>query len=189
MKRLGFVLLMVLVLKVPFLFGQNLLVSFTGNYLVPADEGFKATYGSGVFYPEMKLAYLLSPNFSLWAGFGMLKASGTTTGELQEEAKSTQHFLSFGADYHGNISGKMDYKVELGVLHVCYKEESMGLELSDSAFGFRAGAGIIYNMSAHFFSEILLGYLYAKDTVAADLGDVSLKLGGFKGGVGFGIRF
>lgn len=188
MKRGFLTSILVLLLMVPIYSAASFSVSFTGNYLSPADTNFKDTYGSGVFFPEVKLNYKVFNNISVWAGFGLLSANGETPG-LGEEAKSTQNIISFGLGYSGDFTPKLGYKAEAGAAYFSYKEEAMGVEISDSAIGFRADVGIIYNITGTFFAEITAGYLSAGDTLTVFGEDVDIDLGGFKAGIGVGIRF
>ena len=188
MKRALSMLLMI-VLLLSFLpmkgfAGDSFLVSITGNYLVPADEGFKEIYGSSVFYPELKLGYKMSKSWLLWFRYGYLSANGTTP-VLNREAKTTQHFLSGGPGYMGKISQKLFYTIEAGIFYVKFKEEALDEELSDSAIGFRIDGGLIYRLSQSFFVDMTLGYINASDTIEGL--PTPVELGGFKAGIGLGI--
>jgi len=187
MKRGFLISLLVLLLMVP-VYSEGFSISFTGNYLSPSDEDYKDTYGNGVFFPELKLDYQMGKNFSLWAGFGIISANGTTP-VLGADAKSTQNLMSFGVGYNGDFSKKLGYKVELGAVYFSYKEEAMEVEVTGSAFGFRADAGVVYNITGTFFAEVIAGYLSANDTVTLEGEDVDIKFGGLKAGIGLGIRF
>lgn len=188
MKRGFLASVLVLLLIVPIYSAVNFSVSFTGNYLSPADTNFKDTYGTGVFFPELKLSYKVFNNISVWAGFGLLSVTGETPG-LLEDAKSSQNIISFGVGYSDNFTPKMGYKVEVGAAYFSYKEEALEEEISDSATGFRADFGIFYNITDTFFAEVIAGYMSASDTLTLFGEDVDIKLGGFKGGIGVGIRF
>lgn len=166
--------------------GENFLVFFTGNYLVPADGNYKSIYGSGVLYPELIIGSEVYKNFSLWVGFGLLSAKGKSMDPNPKvESKSTQNFLSFGTRYSGKISKNMIYKVDLGLFYVVYKQDAVEEELSGSALGFRTDLGLVYTLSRNLFTEFSIGYLSASDRVK----ELSVRWGGFKGGVGLGIWF
>jgi hypothetical protein len=77
----------------------------------------------------------------------------------------------------------------VGVFSVNYKEESMGMDYSDSAVGFRIDGGVLFNVTKIFFVEVSIGYLSASDTVIDDGEEYSVKLGGFRTGAGIGVRF
>jgi hypothetical protein len=157
----------------------------TGNILFPTDSGYKDTYGSARFYPEIRLAYALGKGFFLYAGYGLLSASGTTPG-LAVDATSTQHLLSLGGGYGGPLSGKLSYRVGLGLFLDAYKEEAFGAQVSGSGIGFRADAGLCYLLTEKLSAQLGLGFLSGSDTTEDD---ISVKLGGFRLGAGLGYKF
>lgn len=160
-------------------------ISVTGNYLSPADENFKKYYGDSIMFPEVKLRHTIFGGISLWAGYGMFSKTGTTGPVLQVESKTTQSFISFGLGYNGSFASKFGYIIEVGGVSFQYKEEAMGEELSDSAFGFRADLGLTYKVAGPVFLELTLGYLSASDTVNG----IDITLGGMKAGAGVGVSF
>lgn len=164
--------------------GKRLMVGITGNFLVPADENFKKVYSNGVLYPELQARYKILRGFYLWAGYGFVSVTGETP-VLKLEAKSIQHFLSGGIGYMFHLSSKFDYMSEMGIFNASYKEETLGEEFSDSAIGFRIKNGLIYRLGRSFYVEVSLGYLTASDIVD----DISIKLGGFRTGIGLGAAF
>ncbi|MCP5108112.1 MAG: hypothetical protein GY950_32290 [bacterium] len=164
--------------------GERALITISGNYLAPADTGFKDIYSSGIFYPELKVGYKIARKVYVWVGYGFFSATGETP-VLLREAKAKQYFLSGGLGYMFNISRKLDYMGELGVLSVRYEEESLGEKLTDSAIGIRIKNGLIYRLNRTFFLEISLGYLTASDTIE----NFSIKLGGLRTGLGLGVSF
>lgn len=159
-------------------------LTFSGNILGPADKDFKDIYGNTVFFPEMQVSLKVFNGVCVWAGYGLLSATGTTP-ILEEEAKSTQNILSFGAGYLGDFSKKWSYKILAGAAYFTYKEEALGLVVEDNAFGFRVDLGLLHNFTNTFFAELSLGYMAASDTVMGQ----DIKLGGTKAGFGIGIRF
>ena len=184
MKKIIFVLLMVLVLSVCVFSNGRFMVSIVGNYLNPSDSGFKDVYGSSVLFPELKAGYRLYKGFYIWGGYGFFSKKGTTT-ELKQEAKSTQHFLSFGIGYDVKISERFGYKAELGLLNAIYKEEAFGEKVTDNSIGFGIETGILFRVWPGFLVKTSVGYLSASDKVE----DVEIKLGGFKAGIGLEVRF
>ena len=188
MKKGVIVSFLVLLLMAPVYGAGKYTVSLTANFLSPADGDYKDVYGSGVFFPELKLGYKISGNFSLWGGLGLLSAEGSTP-VLDEDSKSNQNFISFGAGYNKNLKEKLDFKFELGLAYVNYREEALGEKISDSAFGFKLDAGLLYTISNSFFAVVELSYLCARDTLTFEGEEVKIKLGGLKGGIGVGVRF
>ncbi len=163
---------------------KKFMVQLNGTLLMPADSGYKDVYGSSVFVPGFQAGYLAGKNILIWIGYDYISGSGTTLA-LEEEAQSTQHFISLGAGYWGEFSDKLGYRVQAGVLYVSYKEEAMGEEVSGSAIGVVLEGGLVVKFGGGFFGTLFLGYDYASD----DVEGVSIKLGGFKTGLGLGICF
>lgn len=186
MKKKSVVVLLMLVLlsSVNGFTGDRFRLSVRANYLAPADTGFKDIYGSSVFFPGMKAEFAFTKSLYAWADVGFFSISGTTP-ILQWDATSNQTLFSVGVGYTGIASGKLSYTFELGLLHVSYKEESLDEVLEDSSIGFNIGGGLVYDLGKSFFGEFFLGYLTASDTVE----DVSIKPGGFRTGIGLGVKF
>jgi opacity protein-like surface antigen len=164
--------------------GSKFSLVASGNILFPSDSGYRDTYGSARFYPEIRLAYALGKGFFLYAGYGLLSASGTTPG-LAADASSTQHILSLGGGIGGPLSGKLSYKLGLGLFLDAYKETALDMEITGSGIGFRADAGLCYGLTPNLSAQVGLGYLAGSDTVD----DQSIKLGGFRLGAGLGYKF
>jgi len=164
--------------------GEKFSATIYGNLLVPGDSGYKDVYGKSVFYPEIKAGYALSDKLFVWAGYGFLGKKGETP-VLKLEAKSSQHFFSVGAGYCGVLSGKLGYEADLGLMIVAYKEEAMETSASGTAFGFRVDAGLTYALFGPVFAAAEVGYLYASDKVNGE----TIKPGGFKAGLGLGVKF
>jgi len=164
--------------------GENFQLRFTGNYLVPADSGYKDIYGKSMFYPEFKAGYAFSSNFYLWAGYGFLNRTGETP-VLKLEAKSSQSFISLGLGYLGAFSDAFGYFAELGLANASYKEEAMGVEESGSVLGFRADLGLTYAVASPLFISLEAGYI----STSKKVNSVTIKPGGLKLGLGLGLRF
>lgn len=168
-------------------------ISVTGNYMVPLEKNFEEIYGSGIFDPEIKAAFKFYRPFYLWGGYGFLSKSGESI-VFEEPTKWKENFLSLGIGYNGNLSIKFGYKAEVGLFYVMYTEEMSHMEEgefvekftnSGKAVGVRIDGAGIFKISDRLFTEISIGYLFASDTVD----EISIKLGGLKGGVGIGFRF
>lgn len=184
MKKLILVLLIVF-LSVSIHAGNRFMVTVSGNYLVPADGNYKDIYGDGEFFPEIKTGFKIFRDLYVWAGYGYLIAKGTTTSTLSLDAESSQHFISFGTGYIKKVSRVLGLKFELGGFSVNYKEETMGEKVTGSTLGFRSEGGVTFDIGGSVFTEITAGYLKASDTVDG----LTIKFGGFKTGIGLGIRF
>lgn len=164
--------------------GQTVTVSLGAGLQAPADSGYRDVYGRGVFLPELKAGVSLTPGIYLWACYGFATAKGETP-ELKAAAKSSQDYFSLGGGYRGALSDSLDFKAELGLADVFYKEEAFGKTVSGSALGFTVGGGLTYSLGKMFFMQAEVGYLLAEKTI----NDVKVKMGGLKAGLGAGLRF
>jgi hypothetical protein len=84
-----------------------LLFSIAGNYLRPADAGYRAIYGNQVFYAEFDAGIRLYGGVYVLGGYGRLSKTGTTP-ELELETRSMQQFISVGFGYIRQISGLLN---------------------------------------------------------------------------------
>lgn len=159
----------------------------SGNYLAPGDPNFKEFYSSGVVFPEVRAGYLISESIYIWAGYGMFTANGQSA-ELKIDLKSTQGFFSGGIGYTFGNSSKWRFIGELGLFSASYKEElGDGIDIFDgSAIGFTIKNGLVYRLSQRFFLEFTLGYNTATDRIDDE---TDFKQGGFRTGIGIGVRF
>jgi len=164
--------------------GDLVRVTLVANVLFPADSAYQETYQKMVFLPELKAAYSISGNLFVWAGYGRVSASGETP-QLKEPAESSQGFLAAGAGYRHPLSGGWSLWGELGVASISYDEEALGKSISGSTLGFVVNAGVRRDLGERFFLIAQLGYVYGKKTIE----DVAVKMGGFKAGIGAGVRF
>jgi hypothetical protein len=188
MKK-SFVIIIVLLLAGSLVMGaeeksKKFRIQLEGTLLMPADGNFRDVYGSSVFFPGLEAGFCLSENFFLWFGYGYLSKSGTTPA-LEEEASSTQHILALGGGYQGDISDKLKFRIQAGILYFSYKEEALEEEVSDSAIGFGLEGSLALDFSDSIFGLVFLGYDYGSD----DVEGTGIKLGGFKAGLGLGISF
>ncbi len=159
-------------------------VNVNVGYLMSVDEDFKTVYGTGSIFPQVKVGFRLARNFYIWGGYGTVSANGTVP-EVNSDAKTSQNFLSVGLKYSGNLSGKLGYKLEAGAVNISYREEALELEIKDSANGFAVELGLLFNMKKRLYTELSAGFISATDVVL----NKKIKLGGFKTGLGVGVRF
>lgn len=185
MKKSVLILTMVLFMVVSIHAQKKFTVTLSGNYLAPSDGNYKEIYGEGKFFPEIKAGFKVFKDIYIWTGYGYLTAKGKTVSTLTMDAESSQHFISFGAGYIKKISKPVGIKIELGGFSVKYEENSMDNNVTGSVLGFRIEGGLVFNIGKTIFAELTLGYLNASDTVE----DATIKFGGFKTGIGLGIKF
>lgn len=163
---------------------ENIQVRLSGGILLPGDSAYRDIYGKTAFLPELKAGLALSGSLYLWAGYGLVSKKGETA-VLKSEAKSTQHFISAGAGTRGAISDKLEWMAEAGLLIAAYREEAMGATATGSAWGGVAGAGLAWRLGEALFLTAEAGYLFSSDKVEGK----TIKPGGFKAGLGLGVRF
>jgi hypothetical protein len=163
-------------------------LTLTGNYMVPAQDNFSEIYGGGALSPGVKAGYKFYRSFYLWAGYEFLSKNGATP-LFEEESKWKEAFLSGGIGYHGNMSAAFAYKLEIGLFSAAYTEEAFGEEVTGSGLGAGINGALVFKAGDRLFMEFFIGYITASDNIENDIEDITLKLGGLRGGVGLGIRF
>jgi len=87
--------------------------------------------------------------------------------------------------FPGALSGTFAWQLEAGLVNFDYKEEALGETASGSTMGFSVGGTLFCALGKLFVLEAEAAYLYGKDTVSG----TPIKLGGFRGGFGLGLRF
>lgn len=164
--------------------GGRFFVSLKVGYLMSIDEDFKTVYGTGSVFPQVKAGFRIARNFYIWGGYGAVSAKGTVP-EVNADAKTSQNFLSVGFKYSRDFPGKVGYKLEAAAVNISYREETLDLEIKDSAKGFGVELGLLFNIKQRLYTEVSAGYIYGTDLVL----NKKIKLGGFKTGLGVGVRF
>jgi hypothetical protein len=160
-------------------------ISAAGNYMMPSEKKISDVYGIGLMGIEIKTGYKFSRSFYIWGGYGISSQRGSSL-VFKEPAKWNQRLLSLGLGYNKNVSIAFDLKAEVGIFYVSYREEAFGEKVSGNALGrLRINGTGIYKITDHLSTEIALAYLWAPDTKNG----INLELGGFKTGIGLGVRF
>lgn len=161
----------------------------SGTYMLPAQETFSGTYGSGMFIFGIKGGLKFVRPFYIWAGYDYASATGKSP-VLNEKSVWKQRFFSLGLGYNKNLSRPFDIAAEAGMLYVKYDEKAMKEDASGSALGLRINGIGIYKISGHLFLSFTMSYLWISETVdSSDDQTFTVKLGGFKTGFGLGLRF
>lgn len=163
--------------------GKKLFFEVQGMVMLPADGGFKDIYGSSVIYPRVKAAYKFGEHFYAFFGCGIFNITGETP-VLKEESKSKQKLCQIGAGYEGDLSDKIQFRVEAGGVNFDYSEEAFGEVVDGTKFGVFVGGSFVYNFSDTVFATFNLGYMGASDKIEG----VDIKLGGIHTGIGIGVR-
>jgi hypothetical protein len=182
MKRVALIIALGLFLAAAAPAADRLMLAAGLNYMQPADSGYREIYSYKVFYPEAWAGVQVFRGLHVFAGYGWLTKNGLTR-DLEQEAKSTQRFIWAGVGYLGTVSRMVRFKIEAGAASIGYREEAMGLTVSGSRLGIRAGGGLLF-LFRTLFTGLDMGYVGASATVE----DVRIKLGGFKASVCVGVR-
>lgn len=157
--------------------------ALTFSCLGAADGGYREIYGSGGFMPGLRLEAIVGGDISLYASYGYFSMKGETA-VLGFASRSRQHFASVGAAWRRALSPALNGFLHAGLLYVHFREEALGEELSGNAIGAEAGAGAEFHLGSRLLLVPFASYLFANDTVDG----VKVKLGGFRAGVGLGVR-
>ncbi len=155
------------------------------NIFQPASKVYRELYGNSFTTPELKLSFNFAEKLQVWVRTSGISGSADIP-LLSQEATSSQTFFSFGLGYESKLSKRFSLNFDLGFASVSYKEEAMGEVMDESATGFRFDGSISFHITKLIFTDITGFYLSASGS-ARNGADV--KLGGFGGGLGLGIRF
>ena len=160
-------------------------IGINGNLFFPSDSDYNDIYGSSVINPEIEIMQKVSNKLFVFGSYGYMSKTGNTLGDLEVDTKSTRNILSVGAGYGIMINENADIIIKLGMSRIGYKEEAMGESVSGNKFGILFGTDLLYKIGNRFFTKLTIGYMSGRDNIDG----VDIKLGGFKAGVGLGIRF
>ncbi|MGA2363764.1 MAG: hypothetical protein ABSG73_15085 [Candidatus Aminicenantales bacterium] len=153
--------------------------------LFPADAEYRKLYGERRPYFELKVGADIARNLYLWGAWGFFCGTGTIP-LVDEKAESFQNILSFGAGFRLRITPRLGARAEVGFSRIGYKDKAMGLEVSGSGIGPRAGVSGFYIFSRTVFAEVGLDWTHASSITEDGL---ELRLGGWILGAGLGLRF
>lgn len=153
--------------------------------LFPADAEYRKIYGEQRPYFELKVGADVYRNLYLWGAWGFFSGTGTIP-LVDEKAESFQSILSFGAGFRLRITPRLGARAEVGLSRIGYKDKALGLEVSGSGIGLRAGVSGCYIFSRTLFAEVGLDWTHASSTTEDGL---ELRLGGWILGAGLGLRF
>lgn len=182
MKKTLFILIIVFCSVSILRGGDRVLVSVTGNMYSHADESYRDTYSSSTFMPEFQIGFHLKNNLYAGLAYGLFSKEGNTP-ILNEPAESTQHVITIRAGYRPMLAEKIGSDLSLGLVDFIYKEAALGVEESGSQLGLAIGAGLFYRISDVILFRLDLNYLMG----SKEINEISVKMGGFKAGIGAGI--
>ncbi len=166
------------------LMAGGLSLSLSADLMRPRDDRYRQIYGKLSFLGEVRASYCIYGDYYLWAGYALLPDRGHTLPRLSLRTTIYQHFFSIGVGFRERLLKSIGYKVELGGTYVFYKESALGTSATGGGLGFRGEAGIVFFLSKKYFSELTFGYIAGFERQEIE----TLKFGGFKAGVTFGMK-
>lgn len=160
------------------------------GYLRPADENYRAVYGSQALYPEIAAAIRLFGGLCLTASYGTFKKTGTTP-ELGFEATATQTYFTAGLSYLIRASRILCFELGGAVTGMSFREDALGAWVKGRQPGYKAEAGLlIVPEDERVFFGVRAGYIAARipDISSEITGPQPIRLGGFRIAVVVGIQ-
>lgn len=159
---------------------------FHMDYMVK-DREFSKIYGDGGLLPsvEVKLPTFLR-SFHLYGQLGYFRKEGTIkTEEFEAPASFNQNFLSAGLEWSIRF-GRTGIFSKGGLVFIRYQESALGVKDSDASWGFELGAGLSWDIFKNLFIVLEADYVHARER--SERYDVVVKPGGFKAGLGIGLK-
>jgi len=165
-------------------YGKYFSLAIGTSYWWQEDKAFKQIYDNKLLLYEIKSNINFYGDYYFWAAYSRAKKTGTSISILNEETNILYNCFSGGLGFTEKFMKNLNYKVEIGLSFLKFKEQALGLESKDSKLGFRAETGIAYNFFKQVSLEIFLGYMGASKS--EDLS--SFKMGGLRAGLGLLIN-
>jgi hypothetical protein len=181
-------------------------LALDADYLMHRDSNFKDVYGNGSFFPELSAGIRVFKGLQVIGAYGRFKESGTVVATIpgvDYQSEASQQIISAGLEYIFEVSWSWELKISAEYQWVDYEEKVSAQEIqlvnpqepidditqrlfnpSGTANAYRLGAGLVYNLGANIFFEIVAAYSFGDDEVNG----VKFDLGGFQAGVGIGFR-
>ena len=160
------------------------------NYIRPADENYRAVYGSQVIYPEYSVAVRLVAGLCVTGSMGRIAKNGTTP-DLGLETRAVQSYFTAGLGYLQRISRLLCFQAGAGVAALSFREDALGAFITGRKTGLAAEGGLlIVPEDERVYMGVKIGYLAAtvEDLDPVLSGRQSARLGGLKIAVSVGIQ-
>lgn len=164
----------------------NIHSSNSTNRLLIAEN---STVGSltGDIYGELQAAFRLSSRIYLWGAFGANRATFSLN-DGTPEMKSWKTIMSGGLGLvviGYEKPNQVVVKVQGGVAYARFSDKSGDWDIDLTKTGYRAEVLVDYISSPHLFYQATIGFVDAP----SEFMQKTFRLGGFKIGVGAGLRF
>jgi len=154
------------------------------GYYSVADSIYKNTYGSGNFIYGGSLSYDLLRSFEIRGEVGYFKDKGEMT-LTREEIEFSMIPVVIGMRVKLVKIEKLSPYLGAGVDFYSFKERARLGDTSDSTVGFHIEGGSYIALGKGFHIDLNLRYVKAD----AEPFDETIKLGGWRAGVGVGYSF
>jgi len=183
MKHVWSVLACLLVLYLNGL-GEGFRAGGAISYYSVADSIYQDTYGSGNLIFDASLSYDLLSYLEIRGEVGYFKDRGETT-LTREEITFSMIPVVIGLRAKLLTTGRFSPYLGAGIDFCSFKESARLGDTSDSAVGFHLEAGSYIDLGRSFHLDLNLRYVKAD----AQPLDETIKLGGWRAGVGVGYSF
>ena len=193
--------------EAPKLKRKSLFLILRGNLLSMADDSFADDYGKERIVPEAKVALRVRGNIYIWGGFFWLSGSDewnewTQKSLVEPDIRWTRTLTktnyALGLGYFAGLTdpGQIGIRLEVGFCSQSQNETSQEylltsgtegerIEITDSAIGGLVDLGAMYSLKRWLFAELSAAFVYLPKKVDEE----TVNWGGFKIGVGLGLRF
>jgi hypothetical protein len=169
---------------------SRLLLSAGANLIRPADAVYRSVYGGQAIYPEVAVSVRILRGFCLTGSFGEFAKDGTTP-NLGLKTRAKQSYFTMGVGYLHRVSSLICVEASAGVAGLRFSEDALDSQVKGQKMGLMGEGGALYmDEDGQFFMGLKLGFLSATvNDFAPDIGGPqSVRLGGFKVSVSFGIQ-
>lgn len=154
------------------------------GYYSLSDSIYRNTYGSGNLMYGASLGFDLTRNFELRGGVGFFRDIGETT-LTKEEIEFSMVPVVLGVRVKLIDIRNLTPYLGAGVDIYFFKEKARLGDTSDSTFGYHVEGGGYISLGQRFYIDLNLRYVKAD----AKPYEETLKLGGFRVGIGGGYSF
>lgn len=170
----------------------TLFVSAQGQWFVDAELSglftanpeFGALYGELTLHPRLSAGLRLSKLLFVWTG-GSFFSRFAEIAELGEECRYRQLDLGIGCGISIDLTERLKLDLSEGFMWIRYKEEALGLQNKQSAFGIQLGLKLRFCLGRSLYLLHSLSHTFARDSFE----DLKYALGGVRVGLGLGFRF
>jgi hypothetical protein len=181
MKRTLIVLLAVCFLIPGILQAKGTILEFKLGYFSPSNADFRDIYGGGINFGA-EVTFPVKKCLAIWMSLGYFGKTGELTYTLEETTLRIIP-ISAGVKCMLKAGAKIDVYGGLGLDYNIYREKNVLGTVNHGAVGFLVKAGGYIKLSAKVLIDIFLAY----STCSMEPDAFKFNVGGFQGGLGFGL--